>query len=213
MTSLQKSIYTDALQRSRKTVLEAEIKSADGTLTPPAAKGKSSKKKNIRPKEKVYLENSSNVLMDLRKAASHPMLFRTRFTDDILTGITKQLLKEPDFKKRGALFDLVKEDMSVMTDAELQIFCATYRVSSTLCLLIVDSSSVLWMQSTRKYLRDDDCYLDAGKVHVLLKLLAEYRAEGRKVLIFSQVASLLSDSLEETDRCHLSSRRYWIYSR
>ena len=67
--------------------------------------------------------------MDLRKAASHPMLFRKRFTNDTLSGIARQLLKEPDFKKRGALFDLVKEDMTVMTDAELQVFCATYKVS------------------------------------------------------------------------------------
>jgi SWI/SNF-related matrix-associated actin-dependent regulator 1 of chromatin subfamily A len=66
--------------------------------------------------------------MDLRKGALHPMLFRTLFTDEILTGMTRQLLKEPDFKKRGALFELVKEDMTVMTDAELQLFCATYKV-------------------------------------------------------------------------------------
>lgn len=57
------------------------------------------------------------------------MLFRTRFTDKVLSAMTKQLLKEPDFRKRGALYDLVKEDMSVMTDAELQVFAATYKAS------------------------------------------------------------------------------------
>lgn len=133
MTELQRSIYMDALQRSRKTVLEAEISSVDSADTPPTnGHSKAVKKKarvNARPKDKMYLENSSNVLMDLRKAASHPMLFRKRYTDDILSGITKQLLKEPDFKKRGALYNLVKEDMTVMTDAELQVFCATYKVS------------------------------------------------------------------------------------
>ena len=122
MTDLQRSIYTDALQRSRKTMLS--IEETDRSQSKSAKKGKI----NGRIKEKVYLENSSNVLMDLRKAASHPMLFRTRFTDVILSAITKRLLKEPEFKKRGALFDLVKEDMSVMTDAELQVFCATYKV-------------------------------------------------------------------------------------
>jgi SWI/SNF-related matrix-associated actin-dependent regulator of chromatin subfamily A containing DEAD/H box 1 len=123
----------EALQRSRKTVLEAETNSVNSADTPPTnGHSKPAKKKariNARPKDKMYLENSSNVLMDLRKAASHPMLFRKRFTDDILAGITKHLLKEPDFKKRGALYDLVKEDMTVMTDAELQLFCATYKVS------------------------------------------------------------------------------------
>lgn len=129
MTELQSTIYHNTLQRSRKTIIESSVEG-------PAA-GKSTKKSRAtgRPKDTLYAENSSNVLMDLRKAASHPMLFRTRFTDEKLTGIAKQLLKEPDFKKRGAVFDIVKEDMSVMTDSELQVFCATYKVCSTLVAL------------------------------------------------------------------------------
>lgn len=138
MTSLQKSIYTDALQRSRKTVFDTDAMEGgggeSGKKAPTNGRGKPpAKKKAPRAKDKMYLENSSNVLMDLRKAASHPMLFRTLFTDETLSGIAKQLLKEPDFKKRGALFDIVKEDMTVMTDAELQFFCATYKVVLILC--------------------------------------------------------------------------------
>ena len=130
MTALQRSIYNDALQRSRKTIFDLEA----GAVTPPEGptqNGKAAKKKtraNARPKDKLYLENSSNVLMDLRKASSHPMLFRRLFTDQILTAVTKLLLKEPDFKQRGAVFQFVKEDMEVMTDAELQIFVAEYKV-------------------------------------------------------------------------------------
>ncbi|KAF9450428.1 hypothetical protein P691DRAFT_468738 [Macrolepiota fuliginosa MF-IS2] len=169
MTELQKSIYTDALRRSRRTIMELEDKDL---ATDSSGGDKKPAKLNGKAKEKVYTENSSNVLMDLRKAASHPMLFRKRFTDDILSSITKQLLKEPDFKKRGALYDLVKEDMSVMTDAELQAFCKTYK-------------------STKKYLQVDDCYLEAGKVKVLLNLLERYRREDRKVLIFSQFTQIL----------------------
>jgi len=112
------------------------------------------------------------VLMELRKAASHPMLFRKLYTDQNLTSITKVLLKEPDFKKRGAVFQYVKEDMEVMTDAELQFFCQGYR-------------------STRKYLQDEKCFLDAGKVTVLLRLLEDYARQKRKVLIFSQFTQIL----------------------
>jgi len=110
--------------------------------------------------------------MDLRKASLHPMLFRRRFTDQTLTAVTKLLLKEPDFKKRGAVFQFVKEDMEVMTDAELQIFVAEYK-------------------ATRKYMQKDSCYLDAGKITVLLKLLEDYIKQGRKVLIFSQFTQIL----------------------
>ncbi|KAI0704996.1 SNF2 family N-terminal domain-containing protein [Cerioporus squamosus] len=138
-------------------------------------RGKPVKKKTratARTKDKMYLENSSNVLMDLRKAVSHPMLFRRRFDDDKLNAITKLLLKEPDFKKRGALFDYVKEDMEVMTDAELQHLCATYK-------------------SLRRYIQDEECYMEAGKVKVLLSLLERYQAEGRRLLIFSQFTQVL----------------------
>ncbi|EIW63409.1 uncharacterized protein TRAVEDRAFT_161700 [Trametes versicolor FP-101664 SS1] len=177
MTPLQKSIYNDALQRSRKTIFDLE---KDGAETPdaPAANGRAKaapKKKTratTRTKDKMYLENSANVLMDLRKAASHPMLFRRRFTDDTLNSITKLLLKEPDFKRRGAVFEFVKEDMEVMTDAELQVFCATYK-------------------SLRRFVQDEDCYLQAGKIKVLLKLLDQYKEEGRRILIFSQFTQIL----------------------
>ena len=192
MTPLQKSIYTDTLQRSRKTIIEKADKPSTDTedAGQPNGRAKGTKKKpkaNNKEKNKVYLENSTNVLMDLRKAASHPMLFRTKFTDDALSGITKQLLKEPDFKKRGAIFDLVKEDMSVMTDAELQVYCATYKV----CELVRFPTDVLIgaTQSTRKFLQKDDCYLEAGKVKVLLDLLARYNSEGLKILIFSQASA------------------------
>jgi len=43
------------------------------------------------------------------------------------------------------------------------------------------------VKSTRKFLRDTNCYLDAGKVTTLLRLLDQYCKEGRKILIFSQV--------------------------
>lgn len=125
MTDLQRTIYRDTLQRSRKTIIEATVEETlETTSTMPSKKSRTT----TRSKDKLYAENSSNVLMDLRKAALHPMLFRTRFTDETLGAITKQLLKEPDFKKRGAIFELVKEDMSVMTDSELQVFCASYKV-------------------------------------------------------------------------------------
>ncbi|KAE9411430.1 hypothetical protein BT96DRAFT_12158 [Gymnopus androsaceus JB14] len=188
-TPLQKSIYRDALQRSRKIVLDAEtpVDSAANSDTNGRGKAPKNSRPFPKPKEKQYLENSANVLMDLRKAALHPMLFRSRFTDDILSSITKQLLKEPDFKKRGALFDIVKEDMSVMTDAELQHFCGTYK-------------------SIRKYEQPSDCFLDSGKIQTLLALLEGYQKEDRKILIFSQftqVLDILQVILKERDMRYL----------
>jgi SWI/SNF-related matrix-associated actin-dependent regulator 1 of chromatin subfamily A len=86
----------------------------------------------------------------------------------MLTDITHLLLKEPDYKKRGAVFQYCYEDMEIMTDAELQAFVAGYK-------------------STTKFLLDPAMYFDAGKVATLLRLLEQFVAEGRKILVFSQV--------------------------
>jgi SWI/SNF-related matrix-associated actin-dependent regulator 1 of chromatin subfamily A len=131
MTTQQRNIYNDALNRSRKTIFDLESEtSTPGTETPPinGLVKPLKKPKAPRTKDKLYLENSSNVLMDLRKASSHPMLFRVRYTDKTLDAVTKVLLKEADFKKRGAIAQFVKEDMEVMTDAELQVFLGSYLV-------------------------------------------------------------------------------------
>ncbi|KAH8080258.1 SNF2 family N-terminal domain-containing protein [Cristinia sonorae] len=173
MTTMQKSIYNDALRRSRKTIFDLEGNEAEAPVS--NTRGKQTKKKTratARNKDKLYLENSANVLMDLRKAALHPMLFRRRFTDEILTALAKLLLKEPEYRQRGAVFEYVKEDMEVMTDAELQVFCKTFK-------------------STRKYMQQDDCYEQAGKVQVLLELLESYQKDNRRVLIFSQFTQVL----------------------
>ncbi|CCO30918.1 putative ATP-dependent helicase fft2 [Rhizoctonia solani AG-1 IB] len=106
--------------------------------------------------------------MDLRKAASHPMLFRRRFDDGIIRKMAKLCLKEPEFM--DSVEELVVEDMEVMTDAELQVFAKRYK-------------------SCRKLALQDECFLDAGKVEVLLELVGGYQKDGRRVLVFSQVGS------------------------
>lgn len=127
MTVLQKRLYNDALRRSRKTVMDLTEEPSDSTETRPTKKAMKKGKSNGR-KEKQYVENSANVLMDLRKAASHPMLFRSLFTDETVTSIARVLLKEPDFRSRGAVLQYVREDLEVMTDSELQVYMATYKV-------------------------------------------------------------------------------------
>jgi SWI/SNF-related matrix-associated actin-dependent regulator 1 of chromatin subfamily A len=158
------------MQRSRKTVLETKESDILEDDAPPKGRKAPPKKKPAAKKDKKtqYAENSANVLMDLRKASLHPMLFRKRFDDEVLSSIVRTLLKEPDFKKRGATFRDCMEDMEVMTDAEIQHFLMGYK-------------------STNKFLLDEELWHDAAKVTVLLDLLGKYKAQDRKVLIFSQV--------------------------
>jgi len=134
MSALQKKLYNDALRRSRKTVMDLTEEQPDSGEAKPGKKAQKKGKANGR-KEKQYVENSANVLMDLRKAASHPMLFRSLFTDDTISSIAKVLLRELDFKSRGAIFQYVREDLEVMTDSELQVYMASYKVCKSPAIL------------------------------------------------------------------------------
>ncbi|KIJ49366.1 hypothetical protein M422DRAFT_246455 [Sphaerobolus stellatus SS14] len=166
MTPLQKSIYRDALKRSRKAVLEATVLQAEEEEgTEKKAKGKKS-----AAAKKAAKDTSSNVLMDLRKAASHPMLFRRLFDDDLVKVLAKQCMKEPEFMESN--YNYIVEDMEVMTDAELQAFCLKYK-------------------STRKFAKEGNCFEDAGKIAKLIELLDEYHEQGRRILIFSQFTQIL----------------------
>jgi len=137
MSNHQRRIYNEALRRSRTlaSIIPSDTSKVDmdvEVLSKPTRKAK-------LPAPK---DTSANVLMDLRKAASHPMLFRRKFTDDTLSSIARVLLKLPDFVRRKAEFDLVKEDMEVMTDSELQFLCLQHKVISDTYQLTVDARSI-----------------------------------------------------------------------
>ncbi|KZO95630.1 hypothetical protein CALVIDRAFT_578074, partial [Calocera viscosa TUFC12733] len=162
LSHTQTEIYRDALKRSRRE-LEAVLEEDQ----PAKTKTRSSKISQT----KQTGDTSTNVLMDLRKAALHPMLFRKRFTDAKLKLMAKDCLKEPEFAE--SRYDYVVEDMSVMSDAELQVFCEKYK-------------------SVHKHKLHDKSWLDSGKVDTLLKLIAEYRSQGRRILVFSQFVQVLN---------------------
>lgn len=165
MIPLQQEIYHQTMQRSRRVLMEESEPEDELAIAEAAAqKGRPKKKKVIKAQQQ---DLSSNVLMDLRKATAHPMLFRRLYDDDTIKQVAKACLAEPEFQE--SKLNLVIEDMSVMTDAELHHFCKRYK-------------------SVRKFALDEEKFLDAGKVTVLMKLLDEYTSDGRRVLIFSQVS-------------------------
>lgn len=164
MTALQQEIYRQTMQRSRRVLMEESEEEDELAIAEAAGqKGRPKKKKQIKAQQQ---DLSSNVLMDLRKATAHPMLFRRLYDDETIKLMAKACLQEPEFQE--SKLQLVIEDMSVMTDAEIHVFCKRYK-------------------SVRKYALDESRHLEAGKVQVMLRLLENYTKEGRRVLIFSQV--------------------------
>jgi SWI/SNF-related matrix-associated actin-dependent regulator 1 of chromatin subfamily A len=117
---------------------------------------------------------AGHILMELRKAANHPLLRRSIYDDDKLKKMAKLVTAE---SSADTVFAYVLEDMSVMSDFQLHKLCHLYR-----CL--------------KSYELTESQILDSGKFVILDKLLKEKIGAGSRVLIFSQFVIML-DILEE----------------
>ncbi|GAA5823937.1 hypothetical protein JCM5353_007343 [Sporobolomyces roseus] len=191
MTALQKEVYDEAIQRSRKTLTDKNAEeleelasedegdqdlAAENAPPPPPKRGRPKKKTGASTKSgnKADTSSSTHVLTDLRKASNHPMLFRRLYDDNKLKAMARDCLKEEEFLDRNK--DLIYEDMEVMTDFELHRFCQGYK-------------------QLNKYALKDDEWMSAGKIAKLQELLPGLREKGDRVLIFSQFTQVL-DILE-----------------
>ncbi|GAA6005929.1 hypothetical protein JCM10207_007278 [Rhodosporidiobolus poonsookiae] len=192
MTDMQKQVYDEAVQRSRRALTgagEDEIEEMgeqdddEGVDEAPEDAGAKPKRANKRSKpavahtktgNKADTTSSAHVLTDLRKASNHPMLFRRLYDVKTLRKMAADCLKEEEFLDRNK--DLIFEDMEVMTDFELHRFCQGYK-------------------HLEKYCLTDNEWMSAGKVQKLQELLPPMQKNGDRVLIFSQFVQVL-DLLE-----------------
>ncbi|KAF9099990.1 hypothetical protein BGX29_006846 [Mortierella sp. GBA35] len=141
-----------------------------------AAGGKKAmaKKPTAAAKKKASSE-FANVLMMLRKAADHPMLFREHFTDTKIKEMSRIITREVEFC--DSRIDYIEEDMTVMTDFELHRLCKQYK-------------------SVKRFALPGDPWMEAGKVRELQKLLPKLIHEDKsRILIFSQF-TMVMDILE-----------------
>jgi SWI/SNF-related matrix-associated actin-dependent regulator 1 of chromatin subfamily A len=127
---------------------------------------------------------NNNPLMQLRKAAIHPLLFRRHFTDAKIDKMLALLEKHDtiNFAKKDHKNRL--KEMLLGSDWTLHLWC------------LLEYSTVL-----AKFDVPDLAWLDSGKVSALVRLLEEYKANGDRVLIFSQftlVLNILEAVLETT---------------
>lgn len=150
LTPLQKEIYDE------------QITSAQDSIAARAAGKKPNK-------------STSNVMMQLRKAAIHPLLFRTHYPTDKLRKMSKEIMKEPAYADNDA--EYIFEDMEVMNDLELTRLCENFP------------------KTLGKHALQKEEWMNAGKIDTLKKLLGKMKKNGDRVLIFSQFTQVL-DILE-----------------
>lgn len=145
MTPVQAKLYRETMNRSKKVLEELnddalEAAAADDEAATTKGKGA---KKGKKDEKKNQAGNSTHIIMDLRKAASHPLLFRRLYDDKKIRQIAKECLNTPTWCDSN--FDFVVEDLEVMSDAELHHFCVesdyTVSTSAILTLRLADSNS------------------------------------------------------------------------
>jgi SWI/SNF-related matrix-associated actin-dependent regulator 1 of chromatin subfamily A len=117
---------------------------------------------------------SANILMELRKAAIHPLLFHRLYTDDQLRALSKACLKEDQWKDSNP--DLIFTELLAYSDMEIHQLC-------------------MGKPSLRKFLLRNDEWMSSGKVKKLCELLVQFKHEGHRTLIFSQFIMVM-DILE-----------------
>ncbi|KAG9246675.1 family helicase/ATPase-like protein [Calycina marina] len=126
---------------------------------------------------RVPKSDENNPLMQLRKAAIHPLLFRRHFTNEKVEKMCDILRRKdpenfPPSSKRSHLI----EEMRMFSDFGLHKWCQIY-------------------PGIGQFDIPDLAWLDSGKVESMVKLVKQYKKNGNRVLIFSQFALVL-DILE-----------------
>jgi SWI/SNF-related matrix-associated actin-dependent regulator 1 of chromatin subfamily A len=118
MTQTQAKLYRETMQRGKKLLiemsddaLEKEAGEDEGMETTGGSKQANGKGKKGEKKKAAIVSSGSHILMDLRKAASHPLLFRRRYTDAVVKKIAKECLNTPRWCDSN--FDYVVEDLEV----------------------------------------------------------------------------------------------------
>lgn len=132
---------------------------------------------DIRARREAGVEcvkDTTFILMKLRQAAIHSILFRRSYPDTILPKIAKMCLKDEQWALSSP--ELIVTELEHYSDMEIHTLCAKNPVLN-------------------KFALKNDEWLASGKVQKMLELLRTFMAEGSRTLIFSQFVMVL-DILE-----------------
>lgn len=116
---------------------------------------------------------SANILMKLRQAAIHPLLYRRHYSDDVLRQMAKACLKEPQWSMSDP--KVIFEELQPYNDFECHTMCTTYS------------------KSLGKFALKKAEWMESGKIDKLCELLERFK--GDRILVFSQF-TMVMDILE-----------------
>ncbi|KAF2187812.1 hypothetical protein K469DRAFT_685687 [Zopfia rhizophila CBS 207.26] len=145
LTETQSKLYSEQLEKQRKVLLERAA--------------------GLQPKEQT------NIMMKLRQAAIHPLLFRSHYGNDMIRKMSKACLKEPTFKDSDS--DVIYEELQLYQDYQCHQLATKYP------------------KALGKYMLAKEEWMDSGKVKKLAELLKKFKANGDRALVFSQFTSVM----------------------
>ncbi|KAJ2158613.1 DNA-dependent ATPase fun30 [Coemansia sp. RSA 552] len=166
LTPTQRELYDSVVPETANEDIRRKLKELDSSQID-AGEGKKGEGKKGAKVGSSWIGS----FMDMRKAADHPLLLRSRYAGPRLKQIAKALLREPDYA--DANYDYVLEDMEVCSDFELHELCATY-------------------PKLHRFKLADEAILDSGKVQQLRGIVDACVERGEKLLLFSQFTSMLT---------------------
>jgi SWI/SNF-related matrix-associated actin-dependent regulator 1 of chromatin subfamily A len=120
METSQEALYNSILERSRDVlVTQTEEELEQAALDDDDEDGKQKTKTKAKTNQaKQKASASSNILMDLRKAALHPLLFRRLYDDKVIRKMARDCMKEEEFMTSE--YDLIVEDMEVRRETRIR---------------------------------------------------------------------------------------------
>jgi len=134
-----------------------------------AARIQEIKERNLESEEPT--DSGIGMLMQLRKLANHPLLVRDHYTDKQLKVIAKSL-KSYESSHKNAVEEYIVQDLKLMSDFDIHKTCEHYRCIANLTL-------------------PDHLVCESGKFRLLDEMLPKMKADGERVLIFSQFTMML----------------------
>lgn len=140
--------------------------------------------------DKSSAGSKTNSLMDLRKAAIHPLLFRRHFDDNLLRKIAKVHCQ----LHADANEQYVFEDLQQMTDFELHRMCTDAERDSARTKKLIKYALD---KQGKEGCNDNGVeeWMNSAKVRTLIRILKDFEANGHRTLVFSQFQMVL-DILE-----------------
>ncbi|XP_050684992.1 SWI/SNF-related matrix-associated actin-dependent regulator of chromatin subfamily A containing DEAD/H box 1 homolog [Leptidea sinapis] len=182
ITQAKRIMKPFVLRRLKKDVLQDLPKKTNHTVSCPMSERQQTLYKNLIAAfsakdglvHATQEQSGMSMMMDMRKLANHPVLLRYYYQDSMLRSIAGRLAKDKGYKEKNE--EYVFQDLGVLSDFQIHQLTQQYQCIGSYCL-------------------PSNLIEDSGKFNKLDEMLPKLKAEGHRVLIFSQFTMVL-DVLE-----------------